>query len=220
MKPTVVVCALNEEELIEECLQTLSDQDYPNDYEVILVDNGSTDKTKEIAEQYCKVVSAPKGKLNARVKGIEEAQGDIIIAVDADCHVPRDLITCHMRHYENPDVVAVKGSVIHTGSFVSAVLSVIAERSMRRLQGANSSFRKIAFDAVGGFDLSINQINNIEILAEEEIVFYNKMEAIGEIVWDRDAIVFHCNRGLHGSIAKDLRLTDKRSLEIIAGERF
>ena len=54
---SVVIPSFNEEERIERCLVSLTKQDFPrNDYEIIVVDGGSKDKTREIAEKYADIV--------------------------------------------------------------------------------------------------------------------------------------------------------------------
>lgn len=93
MQVSVVVPAYNEEKYIENCLRSLVDQKTNFDYEVIVVDNNSTDKTLEAAKNF-------KGKLNLRVilekiqgrgasraKGFREARGKIILSTDADAIV-------------------------------------------------------------------------------------------------------------------------------------
>lgn len=84
---SIIVPALNEEDYIEECLKSLVGQKYSKEYEIIVVDNGSEDKTREIAEKYCdKLLFEPGiGLAQVRNKGIEEAEGDIVALTDADC---------------------------------------------------------------------------------------------------------------------------------------
>lgn len=87
---SIVIPALNEEQFIRQCLESLTRQTYPRDhYEIIVVDNGSTDKTVEIASQYAnRVVSKPEGNVGSiRNHGISMANGRIIICTDADCVV-------------------------------------------------------------------------------------------------------------------------------------
>jgi glycosyltransferase involved in cell wall biosynthesis len=91
----VVIPAFNEEQDIEASLSSLVNQSYPRDrYEIIVVDNGSTDRTPEIASTYAdQVLNKPDGNVGAvRNFGIANASGDVIICTDADCVVPPDWI--------------------------------------------------------------------------------------------------------------------------------
>lgn len=87
---SVVVPAFNAGKYLEECLESLMAQTF-KDFEVIIVDDGSTDNTAEIAEKYTRkderfrLLSVPNGGVSAaRNKGIEEARGDYMVFVDAD----------------------------------------------------------------------------------------------------------------------------------------
>jgi glycosyltransferase involved in cell wall biosynthesis len=92
---SIVVPAFNEEQDIEASLSSLVNQSYPRDrYEIILVDNGSTDRTREIASAHADLIlSKPDGNVGAlRNYGIARASGAIVICTDADCVVSPDWI--------------------------------------------------------------------------------------------------------------------------------
>ena len=85
MRFSFIIPALNEEDYVEPCVRSIQGQTC-KDYEIIVVDNGSTDRTAEIARQLgCKVVNEQKrGISHARNKGAKIAIGDILCFVDAD----------------------------------------------------------------------------------------------------------------------------------------
>src|SRR2546427_622165 len=87
---SVVVAAKNEAQHIGRCLGALFRQTYSNDYEVIVVDNGSCDATPKIAKMFpCRVVFEPRlGQLQAKHRGVQEASGEIVAVLDADCVAP------------------------------------------------------------------------------------------------------------------------------------
>ena len=112
-KITVVIPVLNEENLLPDTLQSLSAQTF-NDYELVVVDNGSADSTAQIARQYgCRVINEErKGVCFARQRGFQEAKGKIIASTDADTVVPPDWLELIVRSFENkPDQIAVYGDV-------------------------------------------------------------------------------------------------------------
>src|SRR5689334_20387724 len=86
MKISVIIPAYNEEQALAATIQSVLDQNYPN-FEIIIVNNASSDNTQEIAQRFpVKVVLEPrKGLLYARERGRKEATGEIIANIDADC---------------------------------------------------------------------------------------------------------------------------------------
>jgi O-antigen biosynthesis protein len=90
-KASVIVCAYQAEETIDECLQSLMELNYP-DYEVLVVDDGSTDATAEIASEYpVRLLREGRfGLSSARNLGLERAEGEIIAYIDADAQADPD----------------------------------------------------------------------------------------------------------------------------------
>jgi cellulose synthase/poly-beta-1,6-N-acetylglucosamine synthase-like glycosyltransferase len=113
---SVIVPGYNEEVTIAGCIQSLSSLDYPN-YEVIIVDDGSTDKTLEIArsletEKIRVVHQQNRGKANALNTGIQLSKGEIVVTVDADTTIQRDALTkVANRFARNPRLGAVAGNI-------------------------------------------------------------------------------------------------------------
>jgi glycosyltransferase involved in cell wall biosynthesis len=107
---SVVVPAYNEATTIEGCLDPLLDQSYPRErYEVVVVDNGSTDGTAAVVEEYpVALVSTPDGgQYAARNAGIERATGDVLAFTDADVRVAGDWIESGVRAFERVGTDAV-----------------------------------------------------------------------------------------------------------------
>lgn len=94
---SVIVPFLNEEEFVGGCVESLLGQDVDkNEYEIIFVDNGSTDKSRDILQQYPQIFLLIEKKLSsyaARNSGIKAAKADIIAFTDADCTVSKDWLT-------------------------------------------------------------------------------------------------------------------------------
>lgn len=109
---TVVVPAVNEEAYLGACLSSLAHQDFGRPVEVIVVDNGSTDATAEVARAHgALVVFEPRpGVCWARQAGTEAATGEIVVSTDADTSFDRHwLATIDQRFRDRPQVVAVAG---------------------------------------------------------------------------------------------------------------
>jgi poly-beta-1,6 N-acetyl-D-glucosamine synthase len=114
-KVTILVPAYNEENCIANTIDSLLEANYPNK-EIIVIDDGSTDKTASIAKQYSskgvKVFSkANGGKSSALNYGFALSDGDPIIIVDADSIIGRIAIEELVKKFENPNVVAVCGNI-------------------------------------------------------------------------------------------------------------
>ena len=92
---SVVVPAYNEEGFLAETLRSLRHQDYDGAYEIVVVDNNSTDATAEIAGSFgVRVVSELEpGVCQARQRGLSEARGEIVVSVDADTLYPPDWLS-------------------------------------------------------------------------------------------------------------------------------
>ncbi|KXB08052.1 hypothetical protein AKJ56_01935 [candidate division MSBL1 archaeon SCGC-AAA382N08] len=100
---SVVIPALNEEDYIGNCLKSLIEQEYSKKYEIIVMDNGSEDRTREIAKKYCdRLFVEPDLELyELRNEGIRRAQGKIVAQTDADCIAPKNWLKEVERGLEN-----------------------------------------------------------------------------------------------------------------------
>src|SRR4030042_1435122 len=98
MKISVIIPARNEARLIAGTLKSLQKQSYTGDYEVVVVDNGSTDNTAEVARECgVRVISAKEQRsvFYARQVGAEATDGDIIVQADADTLYPEKIGRAH-----------------------------------------------------------------------------------------------------------------------------
>ncbi len=107
MKISVVIPAHNEEKSIESCLNSLLKQTI-KPYEIIVVDNNSTDKTAQIVKKYKNVkivLEKNKGIIPARNTGFDKAKGEIIARCDADTIVPSEWIEKIDKVFTNNDSI-------------------------------------------------------------------------------------------------------------------
>src|SRR6478609_6998137 len=90
---SIIIPAHNEEAYLGQTLEGLQDQIYPN-YEIIVVANGCTDRTAEIARDRChRLINVPeRGLSRARNLGAEAARGDILVFLDADTVLDKDAL--------------------------------------------------------------------------------------------------------------------------------
>ncbi len=105
LRISIIIPAYNEERYIARCLDSVAAQVY-EPYEVIVVDNGSTDKTAAIARQYpfVNVVSEPRrGRAFAQTTGFDTATGDIVARIDVDAIMPTDWTARIADYFARPD---------------------------------------------------------------------------------------------------------------------
>lgn len=156
MNISVVIPAYNEEKRIGACLSSIYHQtELP--FEVIVVDNNSTDKTAEIARQMgATVISETKqGITFARNAGFNAATGEVIARTDADTVVPRDWIEKIKNHFEkDPLLDAISGpAVFGIRMFTPLVRLLVFETNKKifghyGLYGPNFAIRKSAWERV------------------------------------------------------------------------
>jgi glycosyltransferase involved in cell wall biosynthesis len=172
MKVSVIIPAYNEEARISRVIEAVCAQEY-DDFEIIVVNNASTDATEEIARRFpITVVSETrKGTSSARECGRCHATGEIIANVDADCMPQKGWLTCGVRHFENPKVVAVSGPYDYYDApfflrtflwlgFIGRWLLVTVTRLPSfeyggSLVGGNMLIRSSALAQAGGYDTSL-----------------------------------------------------------------
>lgn len=209
-KVSIVIPSFNEERYIKKTLTSIRGQsiiqEYPDSFEIILVDNGSTDNTVEIAKPYADkiLIENRKGKLNARNAGIRESSGNIIVAADADVYYPCFTLNTLLepfnnisnKYYEN--VSGVSGSIYNPNipgipTFVYNIAHFIDKTIVYRhnMSGANSAFWKHYYYELGGFNENINQLNAEEMHQEEERNFGKNLLRFGKVVFKLNAMCVH-----------------------------
>ena len=201
MKVSVIVPAYNAQKTIGQCIEALLSQKYQREnYEVIVIDDGSTDGTAEIVKTYPVkyLYQRNQGPATARNVGVKEAQGEIILFTDSDC-VPSDNWIAEMvKPFEDKEVVAVKGAYkTRQKSLTARFAQLEFEERFEMLKKAESidmvdtysaGYRKDIFLLMGGFDPYFPVANN------EDTELSYRMSKLGyKMVFNADAIVYHLN---------------------------
>lgn len=109
MKLSVIILTKNNQETIEECLNSVMNSEIEN-YEIIVVDAHSKDNTLEIAKKYTKNIfyDTGKGISEARNVGIKNSLGDFLLFLDADAYVEKNCIKEMLKEFENEKVAGVQ----------------------------------------------------------------------------------------------------------------
>ncbi len=161
---SVVVCSYNGESTIRDTLEATARLAYP-DYEIIVVDDGSTDSTASIANEYQVrlIRTENQGLSAARNVGLAAATGEIVVYTDDDAYPDSDWLTYLAFAFADSDAAAIGGPnllpqedgpmaacVYHAPGGPAHVL--LSDREAEHVPGCNMAFRKERLEAIGGFD--------------------------------------------------------------------
>lgn len=226
-KVAIIMPALNEEERIETALQSLQQQNiifaYPDYFQIIVVDSNSKDATASIASKYATVLQAPRGKLNAIDMTIRQVDAEIISAVDADSTYGCNFLNLLLKHFENPNVVGVSGAELYDRPDM-AIWGIALESLFftfrPRMMGRGCMYRKSAYYATGGFDLTINQQNVWEMMAEEEVGYWDRLETVGIVLRETSASVLTSSRRVGTLGCRTGDSNDSYCKDVTEKERF
>ena len=196
-KISVVVCSLNGAKTIRDTLEGLKHLEYP-EYEVIVVNDGSTDKTPEIASEYdVNLISTEnRGLSNARNTGMKAATGEIVAYIDDDAYPDPHWLKYIARTFMTTSFVGVGGPNIAPpgdGTIADCVANapggpthvLISDEVAEHIPGCNKAFRKEALEAIGGFD------PRYRAAGDDVDVCWRLQENGGVIGFNPAAVVWH-----------------------------
>jgi cellulose synthase/poly-beta-1,6-N-acetylglucosamine synthase-like glycosyltransferase len=172
--------------------------------EVIVIDDGSVDGTPEVIRQHfvqdarVRLISiANSGKAAALNRGLAEARGNVVVALDADTYFQRDSISKLVRWFENPEVGAVAGNA-KVGNRVNVItrwqaLEYITSQNLERralatlgcitvVPGAIGAWRRAALEKLGGFPA--------DTLAEDQDLTIALLKAGYKVLYDSTAVAW------------------------------
>jgi len=178
---SIIVPAYNEEKVIAATLKNALKLNYPkNKLEILVIDDGSSDKTYEIAKRFesniIKVYKKARGgKANAINFALKIAKGDFVVIMDADSLPYRNALINCLKYFDSPKVAAVTSNILpKKRSFLEKLqyIELMFNAFFRKLQefpnvisstpGPFSVYRKEILKKVGGFDEK-NLVEDVEI---------------------------------------------------------
>jgi GT2 family glycosyltransferase len=161
---SVVVCTYNGGRTLEQCLRSLRAVNYA-DYEVIVVDDGSTDNTRSILSRFPEVRAihqSNQGLSQARNMGLQAATGSIVAYTDSDCYVDPDWLSLLVGQLLAGEASAVGGPNLtpDDGRLAACVAAspgqpmhvLESDQVAEHIPGCNMAFRRDALLAINGFD--------------------------------------------------------------------
>jgi glycosyltransferase involved in cell wall biosynthesis len=161
---SVIVCTYNGSRTIQDCLEGLLRLEYPN-FEVLVVNDGSTDATADIVERYSfrLINTENRGLSSARNTGLEAATGEIVAYIDDDARPDPHWLTYLALTFMSTTHAGVGGpNIAPAGDGLIAdcianapggpVHVLLSDQEAEHIPGCNMAFRKAALQAIGGFD--------------------------------------------------------------------
>lgn len=233
---SIIICTYNRSQYLGRCLEALSAQAAAREmFEVVLVDNNSTDSTSEIVADFearygesvnfRPFLETNQGLSFARNRGVQEAQGDILVFLDDDAFARPDYVDNLLSFYNNhPEAAATGGRTYpefeadkpdwmsrYLMSLVAAMdlgdEPKLFPRGMYPI-GANMSLRRTAIESIGSFNTALGRKGSQMLGGEEKDIFL-RLRAKGFQLWYvPDAIVQHiipANRLTQAAIKKQAR---------------
>ncbi|MGE5192535.1 MAG: glycosyltransferase [Deltaproteobacteria bacterium] len=193
---SVVVCSYNGARTLEQCLRSLAELDYP-DYEVIVVNDGSTDETRSILSRFPSVRAIHQENLGlsaARNAGLRAATGSLVAYTDADCFADPDWLTHLVYQFERTDAAAVGGpNLTPEDGWLAGCVAAAPGQPMHVLEsdhvaehipGCNMAFRRDVLLAIDGFDVQYRKAgDDVDVCWRLQQAGYWITFAPGAFVW-------------------------------------
>jgi glycosyltransferase involved in cell wall biosynthesis len=218
MNVSVVLCTYNRCQSLVRALESITASEMPDsvDWEVLVVDNNSKDRTRETMNEFCQrhpdrvryIFEAQQGLSNARNTGIREARGEVIAFTDDDVTVEPTWLQnltqpllekrCAgtagrilLGDFQPPSWLAISGSHNLGGSLVQFDLGDESLPLDRAPFGASMAFQKTVFDKCGGFRTDLGRSGK-SLIGNEDTEFGQRLISKGlPLIYVPSAIVYH-----------------------------
>lgn len=213
---SVCICTYNRDEYLRASLDSIANQDYDfSRYELILVDNNSTDSTHEIVKDFEKknpnvnfkyFLEKNQGLSYARNRGIKESRSAIITFIDDDAITTPNYLQHLVNIFRNPEVKAAGGKVLPyypdgdppkwLSKYMLGLISCLdngdeIKEFKRYPLGCNMAFRSSVIDEVGDFNVNLGRKKK-DMGGSEEKDIFNRIKAMGyKIMYVPEALVYH-----------------------------
>lgn len=218
---SVIIPVYNDAVELSETLLALTSQSYPKDkYEVLIVDNGSTDTTVEVASSFTKVRLLAENKhknspYSARNRGIESAEGSIVVFLDASCRPTFHWLAEGINTLQRKNADLVGGKVVFrfknskdVGEFYDSQINIKMKENIEHKKGAKTAnlfVRKRVIEAIGPFPEGVR--------SGGDLIWTQKATRSGFLlVYSEHAIVTKAARPLKDLLKKQWRVGQQHPL--------
>lgn len=212
---SAIICTRNRASSLKRTLLAMSavDLDGVDDFELLIIDNGSADQTKDVAEAFVKtapfrveyLLEKTSGLSFARNRGLAAARGNLIMFTDDDCFVEPDWVKVAVGIFAGDLLRLVGGRVeLFNKDHLSLVTKTLPTRETMAslgqlfgfLHGANMAFGRAVMDRIGLFDVRLGAGTRLQ--AAEDIDFVCRAFINGVPVTYEPALIVHHDHGRSG----------------------
>ncbi len=173
LKASIIIPMKNEENNIDSCLESILDNSFSRrNYEIICVDNGSTDRTVELAEKYATSIYCIPDKTISYLRnyGAQKAQGEYLAFVDADCVVGKAWLDAASVYFDNEKIVCfgstpeipVDATWVEKAFHLNSTMKKDIQQ-VEWLPSANIIVKKDVFWEIGGFNESLETCEDVDL---------------------------------------------------------
>ncbi len=246
LKLSVVVICCNEEKYIEECLFSLASQNYPSSlFEVLIIENGSTDKTQELVKSFIKnysnmhlIISDVCGTAVNRNRGLFEANSNFVAFIDGDCTAEKDWLLSLEKGFreennKNDRIAAIGGPNIipKNANFFRKALSIAVSNywgNSGSLQAAIFKSKRVLVEHIPTLNVLYDKNKILEIggfdestgNCGEDFDLSHRLRWEGYLlIYDSKAVVRHQWRNTFPSWAKNMKLYGKSTMLLVFKNR-
>jgi len=228
---TVIIPVYNEEKHIEAKLKNLLAQDYPSELmEIMVVDNGSDDRTREIVASFdVKLLESGRGKVKAINKALEEAKTDIVFITDADVMLKRNAIRIVLKYFDG-NIGAVSGKVDVEGSNFFYMRSKLGfyyrDWDLRYIESLKDSCCSLDARFMAFKSSIVNRFPDETVVDDFELTFLLRKKGYRAIVTEETVALEMCPVSLQAEIEQVRRraamglLTSLRHINILFNPRY
>ncbi|MBZ0297035.1 MAG: glycosyltransferase [Anaerolineae bacterium] len=213
---SIIVPVYNGAKTIQACLLSLLSQNYLGHYNVIVVENGSTDNTADLVAAFqspvCLLRSTERGPAAARNLGIAHSQNDIIAFTDADCIAHPEWLTELVKSYTNEEIGGVGGAILpyrHPDRNLYERFAELKPPLVNFITGeheflphfytANASYRRALLNVVGGFNPGM-------ITGEDvDLAWRVQLQTNAKLHYAPQAIIYHHHRSSRKGLIQQYR---------------
>ncbi len=216
---SAIICTHNRARFLDRALSSLTAQSLcQNDYEVIVVDNASSDRTSEVVRAWQARVSnlryiheARLGLSSARNTGWAAASSPYVAFLDDDARASHDWLRSHLSIFDSAPVSpsCIAGRVlldwgsgppswlppryynVYSGNDLGEKNRILAGKEYGCVVGANMAFRRDVLESIGGFDPALGRKGGCLLSGEESAVIHRLRERGDQVWYAADAVVWH-----------------------------
>ena len=195
IKASVLITIRNVEKYIALCLRSLLDQTYSN-FEIVIVDDASCDKTKEIIEEFKdKRIRYFRNRIRlglsaSRNMCLTYASGDYVFFTDGDCVVSEKWIAEGLKYLWTSGCIGLEGKTYYVSKEYKPTRSddVVENKTGGQYATCNMVYRKSILDAIGGFDERFTYMEDRDLAL--------RAKKFGKILFNPNLLVYHQKKTL------------------------